>query len=113
MQIQSLTSTVPDLIEEIGAALTAMGRHALVSLLAATTIERCTYDEEANVGYIYIVRTTQSPYYANLGAPVAETISFYGELGINIDVDYDGNIFGIEFLDRPDVVARLKENNAL
>jgi uncharacterized protein YuzE len=111
--MRTLTTTVPGLVAEVGAALTAEGRDALVPQLATAAIERCTYDEEANAGYIYIVRPSQSPQYANLGAPVAETISFYGERGINIDVDHDGNIYGIEFLDRPDVIAKLKENNAL
>ena len=111
--MRTLKLAVPDLVAEVGAALTAEGRDQLVSPLAAAAIERCTYDEEANAGYIYLVRPAPSPHFAKLGAPVAETVSFYGEHGINIDIDHDGNIFGIELLDRPDVITKLKENNAL
>ena len=110
--MKTLKATVPDLVAEVGAALTAEGRNTLVPQLATATIEHCTYDQEANAGYIYIVRPSKRSL-SNLAAPVAETISFYEKHGINIDVDHDGNIFGIEWLDRPDIIRTLKENNAL
>ena len=111
--MRDLKSTVPDLVAEVGAALTAEGRDMLVSQLATAAIEHCTYDQAANASYIYMARPSPSPHFSNLAAPVAETISFYGEHGINIDVDHDGNIFGIELLDRPDIITKLKDKNAL
>ena len=111
--MQTLALTVPGLVAEVKAALTAEGRTALVPQLASANIESCTYDEEADAGYIYLARPTPSPHFANLAAPVAETIAFFGEHGFFVDVDHDGHLFGIELLSRPDVITKLKESNAL
>ena len=105
-------SVVPNLAAEVGAALTAEGRGALVPQLTSAIVDRCTYDETIEAGYIYFIRPSPSPHFANLAAPVAETIPFLAD-GFNIDVDHDGNIFGIELLSRPDVINRLREANAL
>ena len=111
--MQTLALTVPDLVSEVGAALTAGGHAALVPQLASASIECYTYDEEADAGYIYLVRPAPSQNFANLATPVAETIAFFGENGFTVDVDHDGHLFGIELLSRPDVIAKLKESNAL
>ena len=108
----TLESIAPDLVTEAGAALTAEGRAALVPQIASAIVDRCTYDETADAGYIYFVRPSPSPHFAKLAAPVAETIPFL-EDGFNIDIDHDGNLFGIELLSRPDVISRLREANAL
>ena len=80
--------------------------------LASATVYRCTYDETGNAGYIYFVRPSPSLHFTKLAAPVAETIAFL-EDGSNLDVDHDGNLFGIELLSRPDVINKLREANAL
>jgi uncharacterized protein YuzE len=105
-------SVVPNFAAEVGAALAAEGRSALVPQLASAIIDRCTYDETVEAGYVYFVRPPPSPHFTNLAAPVAETIPFLPD-GFNIDVDHDGNIFGIEFLSRPDVINNLRKANAL
>jgi hypothetical protein len=51
--------------------------------------------------------------FLNLATPVSETIDFLSGLGINLDVDHDGDLFGLEFLARPDLVACLKDANEL
>ncbi len=111
--MRTLALTVPDLVSEIEAALTAEGHAALVPQLASASIDCCNYDEDTDAGYIYLVRPAPSAHFASLAAPVAETIAFFGEHGFNVDVDHDGYLFGIELLGRPDVIAKLKENNAL
>ena len=111
--MRTLISTLPNLVAEVSAALTTESRAALVQQLSSACIERCTYDETVDAGYIYLVRPAPSPHFAKLAAPVAETIAFFGEHGFNVDVDHDGNLFGIELLSRSDVIARLRENNAL
>ncbi len=110
--MRTLESVAPGFVTEVGAALTAEGRAALVPQLASSIVDRCTYDETADAGYIYFVRPSPSPHFANLAAPVAETIPFLGD-GFNVDVDHDGNLFGIELLSRSDVIQRLREANAL
>ncbi len=110
--MNTLASVMPELVAEVGAALTSEGRGDLVPQLAAGAIERCTYDASADAGYIYLVRPAPSPHFAKLAAPVAKTIPFL-EVGFNVDVDHDGHIFGIEILSRADFFAKLRQVNAL
>ena len=66
-----------------------------------------------DAGYIYLVRLPPSTHFAKLAAPVAETVTMYVERGVNVDVDHDGRLYGIELLGRSDAIARLREANAL
>jgi uncharacterized protein YuzE len=110
--MSTLASIAPNLVAEVGSALISEGRGELVSQLEAGIIERCTYDESVDAGYVYFVRPAPSLHFAKLAAPVAETIPFLA-VGFNIDVDHDGYIFGIEFLDRADFLAELRGANVL
>jgi uncharacterized protein YuzE len=104
-------SIAPKLVAEVGSALIAERRGELVPQLESGIIERCSYDESVNAGYVYFVRPAPS-HFAKLATPVAETIPFL-DVGFNIDIDHDGYIFGIEFLDRADFFAELKGVNVL
>ena len=110
--MKTFASIAPNLVAEVGSALVSEGRGALVPHLVSGIIERCTYDESVNAGYIYFVRPAPSLHFAKLAAPVAETIPFL-EGGFNIDIDHDGSIFGIEFLDRTDFFTELRRANVL
>jgi len=107
-----LSLIVPELVAEIGSALAAEGRKDLVPQLQEGVIERCTYDSDADAGYIYLNRPRPSPHFEKLAAPIAETISFM-DAGFNVDVDHDGHVFGVELLSRDDVFAKLRGANAL
>jgi uncharacterized protein YuzE len=102
---------VPKFIAEIEEALAARGRGDLSPQLSSATVERYTYDTEVEAGFIYLVRAKVGPHFANLPAPVAETIPFI-EQGFNVDLDHDGQLFGIEFLSRPDILAALRGGSA-
>ena len=110
--MSALATVVPELVAEVGAALSSRGRGDLVRQLEAGTIERCTYDPSVDAGYIYLVRPRPSQHFEKLAAPVAETITFM-DVGFNIDVDHDGHLFGIELLSRSDFVTKLREADAL
>lgn len=107
-----LISAAPKLLTEIRSALSAAGHKVAASQLEAGIIERCTYDASVEAGYVYLVRPKPSPHFAKLAAPVAETLPFL-DVGFNVDVDHDGNIFGVEFLNRPDFVSELRHANVL
>jgi uncharacterized protein YuzE len=96
---------VPEFAAEVEAALNAEGRESLSQQLAQVEIESFTYEARDDLGYIYFVRPAPSPHLAKLAAQVAETIVFYAERGVNVDVDHDGNLFGIELLGRQEVMA--------
>lgn len=110
--MRTLASVAPSLVSEVGSSLISEGRGELIPQLESGIIERCTYDESADAGFIYFVRPAPSLHFAKLAAPVAETIPFLSA-GFNVDVDHDGHIFGIEFLDRPDFLATLRSANVL
>ena len=121
--MRKLADVLPDLVAEISAALFCHGRGDLARQLEAGIIERCTYhpslDEGPDLGYIYLVRPRPRLHIEKLSAPVAETIPLYeldedkGVVGFNVDVDYEGRLFGIELMSRSDVFAKLKDANAL
>lgn len=108
--MSTLASIASSLVAEVGSGLISKGRDELVPQLKSGIIERCTYDEMVNAGYIYFVRPAPSLHFAKLAAPVAETISFLAA-GFNIDIDHDGYIFGIEFIGRDDFFAELSDAN--
>ena len=108
-----LAAIAPELLAELGTALKAAGRTELAKQLESAEIRQCNYDESVEAGYIYLVRPRPSWYYEKLAAPVKETVALDMESGLNVDVDHDGNLFGIEFLNRPDIVARLRNGAAL
>lgn len=110
--MSALATVVPELVAEVGTALSSRGRGDLVPQLQAGTIERCTYDPSVDAGYIYLARPRPSPHFEKLSAPIAETIDFM-EAGFNVDVDHDGHLFGIELLSRSEFFAKLREADAL
>jgi len=102
---QEFSQVSPTVFAEVRAALLAASRTEIVEKLAAARIARCTFAEEDGIGYVYFVRRPPSLNFLNLSTPVAETIDFFSGLGINLDVDHDGDLFGLEFLARPDLVG--------
>jgi uncharacterized protein YuzE len=109
----TLLSILPHLVAEVEAALAAEGRAELVTQLASAIILQCSFDQEADAGYIELNRYSPSLHFAKLATPVAETLSFFENHGINIDIDHDGQLFGIELIGRPDIIPKLKEKNML
>jgi uncharacterized protein YuzE len=110
--MNTLRAVVPEFLAEVDARLASRGRSELSPLLTSAIIQRWTHDPTVDAGYIYFVRPKTHPHFARLAAQVAETIPFL-ENGFNIDLDHDGQLFGMEFLSRQDVVAKLRAEDAL
>jgi uncharacterized protein YuzE len=111
--MSALSAVAPEFVVEVAAALTSAGRADLVPQVESGIIERWTYDPDADAGNIYLVRPRPSWHFEKLSHPVAETISFNEDDGFYIDVDHDGNVFGIEYVGRPDVLAQLRRTDGL
>ena len=107
-----LASAAPKLMSEVSCTLASAGYELAAAQVEGGKIERCTYDGEVDAGYVYLVRPKPSAHFANLSAPVAKTIPFL-EVGFNVDLDHDGNVFGVEFLDRSDFVSELRDASVL
>lgn len=109
----SLSKAAPEFAAEVTAALESAGLSVHSINIGAATIERCTYDSEADAGYIYFVRHVPSLPFIKHGAPVAKTIPFLEPHWFNVDIDREQNIFGVEFLSRKDVAESLRRAGAL
>jgi uncharacterized protein YuzE len=110
--MKTLLSAVPELVAELSALLEEQGRTDVSSQLDSAVLDCCSYDADADAGYIRLLVSPPSLHFASLSSPVAETVSFYMERGLNLDITHDGDLFGIEFLGRNDVLARLKDAHA-
>jgi hypothetical protein len=109
----ALKDIAPALVIQLVEALAQEGRAGLAAQVEQACVLRCTFSDDPDVGYIYIVRGPVSPQYAKLAAPVADTVSFFQEHGLNVDVDHEGQLFGIEYVDREDLSKALKAARAL
>jgi uncharacterized protein YuzE len=108
----TLAEALPAFVAEVEASISSEGRGELALQLAQAIIERCTYEPEDDAAYIYLIAPSNARP-ACASPPVAETLLFYSTHGYNVDLDHEGNLFGIELLDRPDVVRMLRVANAL
>jgi uncharacterized protein YuzE len=106
--MSQLAAIAPEFVAELRDALVGEDRPDLAQQIGAAEIERFTYDAHDDLGYLYFKRPAPSWHFAKLTAPVAHTIVFYAERGINVDVDHDGNIFGIELLGRGEIMAKFE-----
>jgi len=109
----TLSELVPDFASEVEATLRAEGYGDISSAVQIIGVESCTFDSEANMGYIRFARPADPGYSGDLAAPVAKTIPFAAPHWFNIDVDHDGVLFGIELDGRDDVVRALRARGAL
>lgn len=100
-----LDEALPFLVLDLEAALAHLGRGRVAVQLRDVVVERWTYDEHADAGYVYL-RSPKAP----AGAPSAgETVSVFDELGINLDTDRQGHLVGMEIQGAHAIVAQLEQ----
>jgi uncharacterized protein YuzE len=90
-----LADLLPDLAASVASALRSEGYTAVADSLAAQFVERCTYDPQANAGYVYL---SQSKPVHHGETPAAETIAFASPHWFNVDLRSSGAVLGIELL---------------
>ncbi|MFM7428095.1 MAG: hypothetical protein ACKO7W_24375 [Elainella sp.] len=105
-----LIAVLPEFAAEVKTALLSANRPELAAQLDRATIDYCTHEPGEQQAYIYLVRPVAPPPSAG---PVAEMLVFYQEQGFNVDIDAAGQLFGIELLWRPEIVAQLRAAKAL
>ena len=110
--MKSLNTIAPEFVIEVCSSLSNDGFQELETQITSAVVEQCTYDSDADAGYIYL-KSSMPPLVAamhNEAAVVKETLA-YGSF--NIDIDHEGNVFGIELSGRPDVFSKLQDANTL
>lgn len=108
--MSSLVETLPDLVSDIENALIRIGRGDVADQLREVHLERWTYDDFANVGYLYLT----SPRVLNVvdrnivGVKHGETLCPSDDLPVNLDLDNHRRLIGIELLDASAIISRLE-----
>jgi len=111
----TLADLLPDLAEELAAALRTSGRDDLAAQLGEVEVDRWTHDTSCNAAYIYL----RSPRPLNvveqniIGVKHGETVPVEHRRWVNVDTDSFGRMTGIELLSPGDVPARLAARIAL
>jgi hypothetical protein len=98
-----LMTILPEFVAEVKAALVTANRPELVAQLDQAVIDYCTHEPGDEMAYIYL-RCPDPP----AAVPVADMLVFYETQGFNLDIDFTGQLFGIELLWRPEVVVQLR-----
>ena len=102
---------LPDLVADIESALIRIGRGDLADQLREVHLERWTYDEFADAGYLYL----SSPRALNvvdrniIGVKHGETVCPFDDLAINLDVDNHRRLTGIELLGARSTISQLEK----
>jgi uncharacterized protein YuzE len=108
----SLVEALPDLVSDIENALIRIGRGDVARQLREVTLQRWTYDEFADAGYLYLASARISSVVGqdSLGAKHAETLCPSDDLAVNLDLDSHRRLTGIELLAAKSIISRLEKN---
>jgi len=107
----TLNEALPYLVLDLESALAHLGRGKVAAQLRAVTIERWTYDADADAVYLHLRPAGAAELPA--GAHNAgETVSVFDELGVNLDTDSQGRLTGMEIFGGETIVAQLQVNAA-
>ena len=93
---RKLADALPDLLSDMESALLHLGRGDLVAQLNAATIASWSYDEFTDATTL-VLRPSAA----------AERLSLYDEAGVNLDLDVEGGLCGVEVLDGKRVTTLL------
>ena len=97
------------LAEELQNALIADGSGEIAMMINAAEVERCTFADDDGICYIYLRRPPfPVPEVHAEAAQVKYTIDLMQTVGANVDIDHEGNVFGIEVIGRKDIVTEVK-----
>jgi uncharacterized protein YuzE len=109
--MSSLTEAFPSLVSELSQSLRGAERAALADQIEAAVIDRVTFDESANAGYIYVRPSRDlNVVEANvMDVRHGETIEVETRYWTNIDTDNFDRLVGIEILAPGDITKGLNE----
>ena len=105
----TLVEAVPIMVLDLEGALLRIGRGDVVDQLRKVSLERWTYDETADAAYLHVCspRNLDSADENIVGEKRGETVSLYDELGINLDLDDQKRLTGVEILGAGYLVEQL------
>ena len=104
-----LSEALPDLVSDIESALIRIGRGDVAEQLREVELERWSYDEFADAGYLYL-KSPRMPKVADrnmIGAKHGETLCPFEDLEINLDLDDHRRLTRIELLGAKSIISQL------
>jgi uncharacterized protein YuzE len=98
----TLRAALPELAGDVEGGLIRLGRGSLADQLRTATLVSWAFDEFAQATYLALVPKGS--------ASVEETISLYDDLPVNVDVDKNGCVVGLDVVGYEEALARLGES---
>jgi hypothetical protein len=93
--MRRLVDVLPELVSELVVALREEGYSEAAHELLTLRVERCTYDEEVDAGYVHLV---QSEPFGPDETYVSESVCFADPHWFNVDLRVSGRVSRIELL---------------
>jgi uncharacterized protein YuzE len=102
----TLLEALPELVGDIEGALVRLGRGNVADQLRTATLKSWTFDEFAQTTYLHLA-ASRDP------SAVEETVSLYDDIGVNVDLDRDGRVMGLEVSGYEESLSRLGKDIAV
>lgn len=96
----SLLETLPELVFDVEGALVRLGRGRVADQLRTAPLKTWVFDEFAQTTYLHLED-------ARGASDVEETISLFDDIGVNVDLDREGRVIGLEVFGYEQSLSRL------
>jgi uncharacterized protein YuzE len=96
----TLLEALPELVGDIEGALIRLGRGNVADQLRTVTLKTWTVDEFAQATYLHLSSARDS-------SGVEETLCLYDDIGVNVDLDKEGRVMGLEVFGYEQSLSRL------
>ena len=96
----TLLEALPELVGDIEAALIRLGRGSVADQLRTVALKSWTVDEFAQATYLHLAAVPDPN-------AVEERLSLYDDIGVNVDLDRDGRVVGLEVFGYEQSLSRL------
>lgn len=101
----TLLEALPELVGDIEGALIRLGRGKVADQLRTATLKAWQFDEFAQATYLHLAPERDPN-------GVEETLSLYDDIGVNVDLDRDGQVMGLEVFGYEQSLSRLGNPSA-
>jgi uncharacterized protein YuzE len=96
----TLLEALPELVGDIEAALVRLGRGSVADQLRTVVLKSWTVDDFAQATYLHLAAARDPD-------AVEETLSLYDDIGVNVDLDREGRLVGLEIFGYEQSLSRL------
>jgi uncharacterized protein YuzE len=102
----TLLEALPELVGDVEGALVRLGRGDVADQLRVATLVTWAFDDFAQAMYLQLA-PKRDP-----GA-VGETVSLYDDVPVNVELDKDGRVVGLDVVGYEEPLSRLRKDIAV